>query len=218
MKTVVSAATVAFLLVAGPASAESVTFDGAWQPVSFPLMRSTQFEMLGDRIEIRAENATGLAWTRLDPRFADATTASWSWSSERSVPPTDLTQRGGEDRNAALSFVFAGPETARRAAQGASITSLMGADDVRILSYVYGGDRPAGSGFASPSRRLEGRGFVIVKRPAGPGSFSETADIRADFRAAFGEEAGVLVGLAVSGDSDDTDTLMVSRIERLTLR
>lgn len=65
---------------------------------------------------------------------------------------------------------------------------------------------------------LGARGKTVVLRGAGTGQARESVDLAADFRRAFGGQATSLVGLAVSGDSDDTDTMIRARISSLTMR
>ena len=61
---------------------------------------------------------------------------------------------------------------------------------------------------------------MVVKRTApGPTGqwISETADLRADYRRAFGREPGPLVGIGVSSDSDDTATMADARLSDLVI-
>lgn len=60
------------------------------------------------------------------------------------MPATDLTQKGGDDRNLAVYFVFL-PEAQARELQGASITRLLNEDAIRALVYVWGGDHGRGT-------------------------------------------------------------------------
>jgi len=59
---------------------------------------------------------------------------------------------------------------------------------------------------------------TIPLRPAGTGSHSERVDLAADYARAFGGAPGALIGLAVSGDSDDTDSVIRAAIGNLVLR
>lgn len=54
-------------------------------------------------------------------------------------------------------------------------------------------------------------------RQAGTGSYSENVNLAADYAQAFGGQPGSLVGIAVSGDSDDTDSTIRAAIGNLTL-
>ncbi|NBT32880.1 MAG: DUF3047 domain-containing protein, partial [Rhodobacteraceae bacterium] len=50
------------------------------------------------------------------------------------------------------------------------------------------------------------------------GGYSETVDLGRDFKSAFGRMPEALVGVAVSADSDDTDSVIRARLGNLTLR
>ena len=94
--------------------------------------------------------------------------------------------------------------------------SLLSDEDARVMVYVWGGDHNRGDFLTSPY--LGDRGRTIIRRSAGTGSASETVDLAADHRRAFGEDIGSLVGLAVPSDSDDTRTGVMAEISRLRLR
>ena len=64
--------------------------------------------------------------------------ASWSWNVGTSVPPTDLSQKGGDDRNLSLYFIFA-PQDLAAKAQDLGIRKLLGNPEIRVLMYVWGG-------------------------------------------------------------------------------
>ena len=132
------------------------------------------------------------------------------------MPATDLSLKGGDDRNISLYFVFV-PESIAPDLEGANIRSLLGNDDVRIMQYAWGGDHPRGQVIQSPYGP-QGQGVTIALRQAGVGSYSESVDLVADYARAFGGEKGALVGLAVSGDSDDTDSMIRAAIGNLSLR
>jgi hypothetical protein len=93
----------------------------------------------------------------------------------------------------------------------------LGNDDVRIMQYAWGGNHARGQVIQSPYGPA-GQGVTIALRQAGTGSHSESVDLTADYARAFGGAPGALVGLAVSGDSDDTDTMIRAAIGSLNLR
>ena len=99
--------------------------------------------------------------------------ASWSWNVGTSVPPTDLSQKGGDDRNLSLYFIFA-PQDLAAKAQDLGIRKLLGNPEIRVLMYVWGGSHDRNTVVASPY--LGARGKTIVLRPAGTGQRDETID------------------------------------------
>ena len=113
---------------------------------------------------------------------------------------TDLRRKGGDDRNLAVYFAWTDAETAARADPSNAARLLRGAN-TRVLVYVWGDDDARGTIQASPY--LEGLCTVIL-RPAGTGQHVERVDLAGDFRRAFGTAPGVMVGIGISADSDDT--------------
>jgi hypothetical protein len=117
------------------------------------------------------------------------------------VGPTDLAKKGGDDRALAVYFAFADEDTSEQT----DLLGLLREERGDLLVYVWGGiDRP---GSVLPLPYFHARGTTMVKRAATAPKgvwFSEMADIRDDFRRAFGRAPGKLVAVAVSSDSDDT--------------
>ncbi len=185
-----------------PASAETVGFGSGWKSVNFRSIPKTVYSFGGDTLGIMAPKSSSVIYKAIPESARAATKASWNWSVQTTVPPTNLAKKGGDDRNIALYFVFTDAATARREGKNPNIKSLLTKRSSRMLIYVFGGQQSPGSFVPSPY--FSGRGTSIVKRGAVTGAFSENVDLAADYRRAFGEEHGVLVGLAVSSDSDDS--------------
>ena len=208
-------AAAAIALVASTAHAGQVSFANGWQEQRLSLFSSNDFSF-GQNLGLVSEGSVSIAWTRVDRANWDTTGASWSWTVDQSVPATDLSRKGGDDRNISLYFVFV-PESIAPSLEGANIRSLLGNDDVRIMQYAFGGNHSRGQVIPSPYGP-SGQGVTIALRQAGTGSFNENVDLAADYARAFGGEKGALVGLAVSGDSDDTDSVIRAAIGNLVLR
>ncbi len=198
----------------GPAPGETIPFDRAWKEQGFFRLWSNDYKPEGRRLEVISDGTVSLFYRPLPENLRGARRARWEWAVRQGVRATDLTRKGGDDRNLALYFVFADPKAARKLAR-ASAARLMRHAGTRALIYVWGGDYESGTVLASPYG--EGRLKTVIRRPAGTGRFRETADLRADFRRAFGTDPGVLVGVAVSADSDDTDGRIEAFIEDLMI-
>lgn len=203
--------TVAFSINAGAALAMS--FDD-WKEQRFSLFSGNKWLQAQDSVQVTSDDAVSLIWAPLNPSNSLASTAVWSWSVDASVPATKLDQKGGDDRNLALYFVFM-PKEVADANRGAGIRKLLGVEEARVLMYVWGGNHKRGEILSSPY--LGQRGRTIVLRSAGTGSFSEAVDLAADYSRAFGERKTLLVGLAISADSDDTGTGIRARLMNLQL-
>ncbi len=208
------AATLA-LSLALPAAAGPVSFANGWQEQRLSLFSSNDYRF-GNTLSMVSDGSVSIAWTRVGQGDWGSKGASWSWTVEQSVTATNLAQKGGDDRNISLYFVFV-PESIAPSLQGANIRSLLGNDDVRIMQYAWGGNHARGQVIPSPYGPA-GQGVTIALRQAGTGSHSEVVDLAADYARAFGGAPGALVGLAVSGDSDDTDGMIRAAIGNLTLR
>ena len=181
-----------------------VVFDGAWQSVGFPRLAATRYGLGGRTLSIAADASSSLIWRPVPDAARGARTAAWAGSVTASVPPTDLSRKGGDDRNVSLYFVFMDARAAARLSPDTSPTRLLTSRSARTLIYVWGGDHAPGA--MVPSPYLRGRGFTFALRPAGTGAERVRVDLARDHAAAFGGPPEVLIGLAVSADSDDTNT------------
>jgi hypothetical protein len=194
----------------------SISFrDGSWAEQTFPFKRANDYAIEGQTLTIDSERSVSMLYARLPNAVWNARSASWDWKVLRSVPGTDLTKKGDDDRNIALYFIFLPAERAE-ATQDSSIRRLLREQSARVLVYVWGGDHQQGA--LLPSPYMDTRGVTIVQRPSGTGEFSEQIDLAADFTRAFGTAPTALAGLAVSADSDDTRAIIDARLSALTLR
>lgn len=205
-------ATLALSLITLPALAAPVAFDGSWKTQKFSLFSSNTYGFNGNSVTVASNGAVSLAYRPLDTSYWGATSAQWSWRVDEGVPATDLRKKGGDDRNLALYFVFL-PEGQAKALQGASVRKLLTNDAARVLVYVWGGAHNRGAVLSSPY--LGNRGKTVVLRGAGTGSARENVNLARDYANAFGGGGAALVGVALSGDSDDTDTRIRASISGL---
>lgn len=205
-----SALTLGLLFAASPVLA----FD-TWTEQKFSLFGGNTWKASAKSVSMTSEASVSMLWTAVPENDWTKTKASWSWEVAQSVPPTPLDRKGVDDRNLAVYFVFM-PENVARQVQGKSITKLLSVDEGRVLTFVWGGDYDRGAVLTSPY--LGARGRTIALRPAGTGNFTEDIDLSKTYRRIFGGDPGVLVGLAVSGDSDDTDSVIKAKLSSLVLR
>ncbi|MFQ1701807.1 DUF3047 domain-containing protein [Loktanella agnita] len=195
------------------ANAGPVSFISGWAEQRLQLFNSNDYAF-GTQLGIVSDGAVSLAWTRLPRAEWEARKAMWDWRVDQSVPATDLARKGGDDRNISIYFVFL-PEAQANAMEGANIRRLMGNDDVRILQYAWGGNHARGAVLGSPY--APGQGATVALRQAGTGAHSESVDLTRDYANAFGGTPGALVGLAVSADSDDTDSMIRAAVGNMRL-
>lgn len=203
----------AFLCCAATAQA-GVPFT-AWIEQRFGLFGGNDWQPSQTSVSVLSEGDVSMLWTALPESFATTRAASWTWEVDTSVPRTALDRKGGDDRNLSLYFIFMPPEIAAQN-RGAPLRRLLGIEEARVLMYAWGGDHARAE--VLPSPYLGARGRTLAMRPAGTGRASETVDLAADYRRAFGEAPTALVGLALSADSDDTGTVIRARLSDLDLR
>lgn len=210
----ISAAVLACLLMVAPglANSQQVTFDNNWKEQRFSLFGSNDFALNGGSLGVKSKGTVSLLWTALPQSMWPKAQASWDWAVDQSVPATDLSKKGGDDRNLAMYFIFL-PQQAAQRAQNKGVKALLDNPDVRVLMYIWGGSHSRGDILRSPY--LGTRGRSIIKRSAGTGTASERVNLAQDYQRAFGEPIQSLVGLAVSADSDDTKTESSAMISNL---
>ena len=205
--------TAALILAGAAASAAPVSFAN-WQEQRLSLFGSNDYTF-GNSLQMVSDGQVSIAWGRVPQGDWGSRQASWTWEVLEGVPPTDLSRKGGDDRNLAVYFVFV-PEAAAAELASADIRALLGRDDVRVLQYAWGGNNPVGAVLPSPYG-TPGTGATIPLRQAGTGTASENVELAADYARAFGGAPGALIGLAVSGDSDDTKSRIVASVSGLAL-
>ena len=211
MKRILLAAAVS---TATAASAGPVSFASGWSEQKLSLFSSNDYNF-GSNLSMVSNGSVSIAWSRVGQSDWGANGASWSWTVNKSVPATDLSRKGGDDRNISLYFVFV-PADVAPTLSGAGIRSLLGRSDVRVIQYAWSGNNAVGSVIASTYGK-SGTGVTIPLRQAGTGSATERVDLAADYARAFGGQKGALIGLAVSSDSDDTSSVIEAAIGNLSL-
>ena len=148
------------------ASAEAVSFDAGWKHQKFSLFSKNDYGYGGRSLSIGSEGSVSLIYKPLPEAQWGSTSAAWSWAVERSVPATDLRNKGGDDRNIALYAVFM-PRAEATRLKGASVAKLLSNDQVRVLVYVWCGSHKRGASLASPYLGRAGRQLFCVGQGRG---------------------------------------------------
>jgi hypothetical protein len=201
---------------AGPVAFGPSLEGNGWRTLTFRSLPPLSFRPAGaSQLDIAGDKGASLIWRALPEEDWPARAANWRWRVQQGPPATDLARRGEDDRAIALYFVFARDEAAARWARGStSLSSAMWWSSGAALVYVYGGSGARGRVVASPHMGENGK--LVIRQPGGAYAgawISETADLAADFRRAFGREPGPLVGVAVSADGDDTGSRISAAID-----
>jgi len=206
-------ALVIFLCTSVHVSANLIDFSDGWSEQRFSVFSSNEFEPSGKTLHIRSNGTASMFWSRLPSALSDSTQAQWDWEVTASVPPTDLTLKGGDDRNLSVYFVFMPEDSLPKA--NAKLTAVLGNTHARVLMYVWGGKHIRGE--ILPTPYLNELGRTLILRPAGTGQASERVNLKTDFQRAFGTEPTRLIGIAISADSDDTDTKIRARVSNMRI-
>ncbi len=188
-------------ILAVEVTAEPLKFDGSWNEQGFLRLWSNEYSLGGNQLGVTSDGTVSLLYRPVPKSAWNSTMASWGWSVAQSVAVTDLTRKGGDDRNLAIYFVFMDQGDAEVLA-GKSARRVLKNASTRALVYVWGGDYPRGKVLRSPYG--PGKLKTVIGRAAGKGAFSEKVDLAADYKRAFDTSLGVLVGVGISADSDDT--------------
>lgn len=206
--------TAAALLLAPMVEARQINFGNGWKNQKLSLFANNKYSF-GKSLGITSDDAVSIAWTRLSKSDWNRTKASWSWSVDKSVPPTNLARKGGDDRNISVYFVFL-PEGEAERLSNSGIRKLLGNKSVRVLQYAWGGNHGRRAFIPSPYAP-RGQGTTVALRKAGTGSHSESVNLKSDYAKAFGGSYGKLVGMAVSADSDDTNSVIKARVSKMNI-
>ena len=90
------------------ADSRNISFDRSWKEQGFLRLFSNDYGLRGRQLDVVSDGTVSVLWRPLDPGHGGAGQANWDWSVTEGVRPTDLTQRGGDDRNLALYFPLNG--------------------------------------------------------------------------------------------------------------
>lgn len=132
----------------------------------------------------------------------------FSWKVPHLVDEADIGLKEADDAPVRVVLAFEGDRShfSPRDALLSELTRALTGEELpyATLMYVWCNRRPAGTVVPNP-RTSRIRKLVLESGAGSLGRWLEyERDIRADFRQAFGEEPGALVGIAVMTDSDNT--------------
>lgn len=179
-----------------------------------PKAADTRYTLVrdGGRTVLRADadaSMSGLTYTvRVDlkqyPRLR------WRWKVAAPVAEADMTTRAGDDYAARIYVLFDYPVEKLSFGTRAKLSiaeSLYGQKiPTAALNYVWDNRQPIGT--IRPNTYTDrARMMVLQSGTAQAGHWvTETRDLAADFRAAFGEDAPDVVAIALATDTDNTGT------------
>lgn len=211
-KFALRALALAAVLSAPQVTAETLKFDRSWDEQGFLRLWTNDYDLAGRQLKVSSDGTVSLLYRSVPKSAWNSNMASWGWSVSKSVVATDLTRKGGDDRNLAIYFIFMDQADAENLS-GKSVRRVLKNASTRALVYVWGGKYPRGKILRSPYG--PGKLKTVIRRAAGKGAFSENVDLAIDYKRAFGKSLGVLVGVGISADSDDTGGMISAIVKDL---
>ena len=183
-----------------------------WQPMVFgSIEKHTDYQLVPEQgvPVLRAESnsaASGLSYkVRFDPRVYPF--ISWRWKVSTALKHTDVTSKAGDDYAARLyvSFDYDVNKLPAREKTRINLFYLIKGfyPPLATLNYIWAGSARIGKMVPSPyTDRV--RMVVVKNRDSRTQQWHvEERNILEDYRAAFGEEPGDVVSVAVMTDTDN---------------
>ncbi len=188
-----------------------------WKKLDVRNKRPTDFQISNDTVEVVANGSVAFLYREIGPFMTSSPRLEWQWRIDRNIPATDQSVPKKDDRPLAIHLWFEDGGTSLLG----SVTSLLGRPKVgHLITYVWGGKRPPGTILPNPHYPKKGVIIILRNDPDGSDGWqTEKRDIAADFRRSFGSEPklSTLRYVAVSGDTDDSQTSSRSRLRRFRI-
>ncbi len=201
--------------------------------ITVPKLASNQFSLVSDegRTVLRVDSNKSAGSLGLPLKASAASTASlrnstalleWRWKISRVLESADMSTKAGDDFAARVYVFFDVPMDALSFADRTKLrlARMMAGPDVptAALCYVWDNSHPVGRAQWSPySNRAR---IIVLQSGAGQaGSWTtQSRDVDADFREAFGFDAPAVTGVAIGNDTDNTGERVTTWFGDVTLK
>jgi len=184
-----------------------------WQPLTFNrIERHTEYSLVEEQgtVVVKAvseQSASGLTRAlSIDPAIYPV--IQWRWKVNNVLDGGDVTRKDGDDYPARIYISFAfDPERAGylERLQYEAARLVFGPDvPYRAISYIWGSNSPVGTVVENPHT---GRAMMFVVESGSEKLqqwVSESRNVYADYKTAFGEEPAMISGVAIMTDTDNT--------------
>lgn len=184
-----------------------------WQPLKpAPKAKDTVYTLVNDsgKTVLRAEADKAMSGlthairvdTRRHPRLR------WRWKVRAPLNGADMSVKEGDDYAARIYVMFDYPREKLGFGTRAGLKLAEALYGQKIptaaLNYVWDNRQPIGT--IQANTYTDRARMIVVQSGAGQAGrwVTETRDLAADFRAAFGEEAPEVVAIALATDTDNT--------------
>jgi hypothetical protein len=190
------------------------TIPASFRVITLPKVAKNTFSIVADegKTVLRVESADSAGSIGIPLSAAGGTVANstlnWRWKVDRVLDNADLSEKRGDDFAArvyvffdvplqSLSFFDRTKITLARIITGSNVPTA-------ALCYIWDNTHDIGhTAWSAYTTRV--RMIVLQSGPRRVGQWvSESRNVAADFRAAFGFEAPVVTGVAIGNDTDNT--------------
>ncbi len=216
-----SAVPVALLVFTGNAASEVPRFSSmapgaavtGWEVLKpAPNANDTRYSLVrdGDKTVLKAQADTAMSGLTYPIRvnIRDFPLLQWRWKISAPIKTADMTTKAGDDYAARIYVMFDYPSEKLPFGTRAKLRiaeSIYGQKiPTAALNYVWDNRQPVGT--IQPNTYTDRARMVVLQSGAAKAGqwVTETRDLAADFRAAFGEEAPDVVAIALATDTDNT--------------
>lgn len=186
---------------------------GAWQALPLSSLKTdTRYTVAlnNGRAELQAEadNSASLYGIPMKPASTSYGVLSWQWKTDALVPGADNRDKWREDAPVRVIAAFGGdrnslPDVEKRHFKLAK--RMSGREPpYATLMYIWSEQVPLETVITS-AHTSQVKMLVVATGSAGLGQWQTLRrDLRADYKRAFGEDAGPLLGIGVMTDTDNT--------------
>jgi hypothetical protein len=186
-----------------------------WSHHTFPGKTPTKFSYTRedgrDVVAVMAASSASMLRSKVRIEPAELGSVRFSWKVPELISGADMAARDADDSPVRVVLFFEGDRSrfsARDAMMAELVRAVTGEEmPYATLMYVWCNRRAPGALITNP--RTDRVRTLVVESGAGRLNqwLQYERDIAADFRRAFGEEPGALLGMAIMTDSDNTRSM-----------
>lgn len=171
-------------------------------------------------IRVESDESVSLIYQKTNVDLSEKPYLSWSWKVKSSPPPGDLSVKGEDDRPLAVyvSFPFDEENASFFEKFVRSLVVAVKGEDApgRVISYVWGGHEAIHSTVQSPYLKDAGALIILRNEKSAKNQwYDERVNVLADYERIFGVTAVSPYQIAISADSDDTQSHSLGWIKNL---
>ncbi len=187
--------------------------DPGYRRLTIPKVRHNTFSLVDDTgttvLKVESDDSAGSIGLPFSVDAKITPLMSWRWKVNRVLDKADINTKLGDDYAARVYVLFDVPLASLSFTDRTKIrlARMVAGDDVPTAAICYVWDNKSAIGYNRWSP-FTNRVRKIVLQSGNTHAnqwMSETRDVAADFRAAFGIEPPRIIGVAIGNDSDQTD-------------